>query len=124
MDNAEALLAELERRGIRVTLHPSGKIDDGSPKKLTDRDLDNLKRHKPDIVRLLTERPQGFRPGWYRPSRGKNGPDPKDLAIREKANSEDRPERRQSPTPGLSPADAKIVNELGKTFDAQAVSGL
>ena len=52
---AAALLAELERRGIRVTLHPAGPTA-APPQLLTDRDLANLRRYKTDIVRLLRER--------------------------------------------------------------------
>ena len=115
MDNTEALLAELERRGIRVTLHPDGRLTAGPPKKVTDSDLANLKLHKPDIIRLLTERPQGFRPRWYQPPRAASGPHPKDSAIRK--NSDCPPQH-----PGFSGADTRVVSNITETLDASLVS--
>jgi hypothetical protein len=56
MNDIDALLAELESRGMRVTLHPNGKLTVGPPGKVTGSDRADLAHHREGILRRLQER--------------------------------------------------------------------
>jgi hypothetical protein len=101
MDNAEALLAELERRGVHVTLGPEGPTA-GPARLLTERDVANLRRYRTNIVRLLNERTRR--------------PEPVD---RKNANAKEPPAQTKT----LSPAEsAQLIDDVAETFKSKIIA--